>query len=162
MQLLDQLIIFAAKYLFVVLPAIGFLWFVRLPPRQKKEAMLLGVITGLLALASGRFVAMFFFDPRPFVAGHFQPLIPHEPDNGFPSDHTLLSSAVAMTVFLRDRRIGALLWVLVLLVGAGRIASGLHSPVDVAGSILFAIIAGVVADAVVRRFFGRVNRAGGS
>ncbi len=148
-----QLIIFAAKYLFLVLPIAGFFWFIRLPATAKKEALLLGVITGILALALGRLVALFFFDPRPFVTGHFTPLIPHEPDNGFPSDHTLLSSAIAMTVFLRNRPLGALLWVVTLLVAAGRVGSGLHSPIDVAGSIVFSIAAGVIADVVVRRFF---------
>ncbi len=149
----NQLIIFAAKYLFLLLPVIGFLWFIRLPRRAKIEAILIGVITGVVALALGRLVALFFFDPRPFVAGHFTPLIPHEPDNGFPSDHTLLSSAIAMTVFLRDRRVGAVLWLLVVLVGLGRIGSGLHSPIDVAGSIVFSVLAGLVADVVVRRVY---------
>ncbi len=151
--MLDSLIIFAAKYLFLVLPVIGFIWFIRLPVRAKKEVLVLGLITGALALVLGRLVALFYFDPRPFVARHFTPLIPHEPDNGFPSDHTLLSSAIAMTVFLRNRRIGAVLWLLVLLVAAGRIGSGLHSPIDVAGSIVFSIIAGLVANVVVRRVF---------
>ena len=149
----EQLIIFAAKYLFLVLPIIGAVWFIRLPLAEKKEALLLGAITGVLALAVGRLVAMFFFDPRPFVVHHFTPLIPHDPDNGFPSDHTLLSSAIAMTVFLRDRRVGTVLWVLALLVGAGRIASGLHSPIDVGGSIAFCVISGLVADSVTRRVF---------
>ena len=156
--MLDQLIIFTAKYLFLVLPVAGFLWFIQLPIRAKKEALLLGLVTGVLALALGRLAAMFFFDPRPFVAGHFTPLMPHAPDNGFPSDHTLLSSAIAMTVFLRNRRIGALLWFLVLLVGAGRIASGLHSPIDVAGSIAFSIVAGLLADSVARRVFSEFGR----
>jgi undecaprenyl-diphosphatase len=92
------------------------------------------------------------------VAGHFTPLIPHAPDNGFPSDHTLLSSAIAMTVFLRNRSIGGLLWFLTLLVAAGRIGSGLHSPIDVAGSIAFSIIAGVIAEILVRRIFGSLRK----
>ncbi len=157
--MLNQLIIFAAKYLFLLLPAIAFMWFVQLPPAAKKEVLVLGVITGVLALALGRFAALFFFDPRPFVAGHFTPLIPHAPDNGFPSDHTLLSSAIAITVFLRNRRIGVLLWFLVLLVGAGRIGSGLHSPVDVGGSIAFSIIAGLIADFIVHRAFAGSARS---
>lgn len=156
--MLDQLIIFAAKYLFLLLPVIGFFWFIQLPMAAKKEVLLLGLITGLLALALGRLAALFFFDPRPFVAGHFTPLIPHAPDNGFPSDHTLLSSAIAMTVFLRNRPIGGLLWFLTLLVAAGRIGSGLHSPIDVAGSIAFSIIAGVIAEILVRRIFGSLRK----
>lgn len=151
--MLNTLIIFAAKYLFLLLAGIACVWFVWLPRQQKKEVVVIGLVTGLLALLLGRIIAAIYFDPRPFVSGHFTPVIPHEPDNGFPSDHTLLSSAIAMTVLLRDRRVGAVLWLLAVLVGIGRIASGLHSPTDVIGSFILAAVAGVVADRVARRIF---------
>jgi undecaprenyl-diphosphatase len=100
---------------------------------------------------------VFYFDPRPFVTGHFAPLIPHNLDNGFPSDHTLLSSAIAMTVTLRNRSVGVVLWLLALLVGLARIASGLHSPTDVIASLVLAICAGFAADRVTRQVFGRAQ-----
>jgi undecaprenyl-diphosphatase len=154
--MLNTLIIVAANYLFLLLPLIALLWFLRLPRPLQKEIVVIGLITGALALILGRLIAKVYFDPRPFVSGHFMPLIPHEPDNGFPSDHTLLSSAIAMTVALRDRPVGAVLWVLAILVGVGRIASGLHSVTDVIGSFLLALGAGLVADRVARRIFRRI------
>jgi undecaprenyl-diphosphatase len=154
--MLNTLIVFAAKYLFLVVGGVAGIWFLRLPRQQKKEVLVIGLVTGLLALLLGRIIAAIYFDPRPFVSGHFVPLIPHEPDNGFPSDHTLLSSAIAITVVLRDRRVGTVLWVLAVLVGIGRIASGLHSPTDVIGSFVLTIVAGLVADRIARRIFRSV------
>ena len=150
----NSVIIFGAQYLYLLLALFAFVWFLRLPRQTKKEVLIIGLITGALALLLGRLIAIFYFDPRPFVSGHFTPLIPHDPDNGFPSDHTLLSSAIAMTVTLRDRRAGALLWVVALLVGMARIASGLHSATDVIGSFVLALCAGLVAD----RLEARISR----
>src|SRR5919199_4897641 len=33
-------------------------------------------------------------DPRPFAVEHFQPLLAHAADNGFPSDHALVAAAL--------------------------------------------------------------------
>ncbi|GAC1430765.1 MAG: hypothetical protein NVSMB68_03000 [Thermoanaerobaculia bacterium] len=151
--MLNPLIIVAAQYLFLLIALIAFLWFLRLPRSVQKEVLVIGLVTGVLALGLGRLLAIFYFDPRPFVTGHFTPLIPHDPDNGFPSDHTLLSSAIAMTVVLRSRRVGAMLWVLAVVVGIARIASGLHTPADVIGSFVLALCAGLLADRVARWTF---------
>ncbi len=96
---------------------------------------------GLFALALGTLANHLYFDPRPFVALHFTPLVPHAPDNGFPSDHTLLVSAVAMIGTLWNRRLGMALWILAILVAIGRVYVGLHHVLDVIASMVFAVIA---------------------
>lgn len=96
---------------------------------------------GLFALALGTLANHLYFDPRPFVALHFTPLVPHVPDNGFPSDHTLLVSAVAMIGTLWNRRLGMVLWILAILVAIGRVYVGLHHVLDVIASMVFAVIA---------------------
>ncbi|WP_419188808.1 phosphatase PAP2 family protein [Enhydrobacter aerosaccus] len=63
----------------------------------------------------------------------------HTPDNGFPSDHTLLLSALAALASCWNGRLSLLLWFIALLVGAARVYVGLHHPVDILGSILIAI-----------------------
>lgn len=87
-----------------------------------------------------KLLAMLYFDPRPFVVDHFTPLIPHDPDNGFPSDHTLLSAATASVVYPYSKKISMVLWVLTVLVGASRVYTGIHHPVDVLGSICIALV----------------------
>lgn len=148
----NELIVFAAKYLFLAILAAAFVYWIVAPLPTKKYLLILGIVVGAASLGAGRLIAHFYFDPRPFVSGHFTPLIPHEPDNGFPSDHTLLSSAVAATVTACNPALGIALWVVTLIVGVARVSSGLHHPIDVAGSILIAAAAAAVAHWALRRY----------
>ncbi len=113
------------------------------------------VLTLLLSFLGAQIAAALYNDPRPFVVGHYRPLIAHAADNGFPSDHSLLAAAiVAVVAFARW------LWTLpfVLLGGmveAARIGAGLHHPIDVIGSdvvvIIAALVAAVLAPSIARR-----------
>ncbi|MDQ2741497.1 MAG: phosphatase PAP2 family protein [Chloroflexota bacterium] len=113
------------------------------------------VLTLLLSFLGAQIAAALYNDPRPFVVGHYRPLIAHVADNGFPSDHSLLAAAiVAVVAFARW------LWTLpfVLLGGiveAARVGAGLHHPIDVVGSdgvvIIAALLASLLAPAIARR-----------
>jgi undecaprenyl-diphosphatase len=155
--LFDAMIVFAAKYLFLLILAAAFVYWLVAPLPTKKYLLILGIIVGAASLGAGRLIAHFYFDPRPFVAGHFTPLIPHEPDNGFPSDHTLLSSAVAATVTACNPALGIALWVVTLIVGVARVLSGLHHAIDVAGSIVIAAAAAAIAHAALRHSSRRLR-----
>src|SRR6266850_2205530 len=75
-------------------------------------------------------------DPRLCVLGHFSPLVPHKPNNGFPSDHVLWSAATAAIIFPSNRYQSIILWLLTILVGAARVHAGIHHPIDIAVSAL--------------------------
>lgn len=149
----DGLIVVAAQYLFLVIPIVAFVYWLRVPPAAKKYLVVLGLTVGLGALATGRLIAHFYFDARPFSRHHFTPLIAHEPDNGFPSDHTLLSSAIAATVTACSAPLGACLWIVTAVVGIARIRAGLHTPIDVGGSMVIAGGLAIVAHVLLRRRF---------
>jgi undecaprenyl-diphosphatase len=91
----------------------------------------------LLSLVGTRVVS----SPRPFIVTGRPALIPSATDNGFPSDHTLLVATVAAVITLVDRRAGAVFWALALVVGVARVLAGVHHPIDVAGSVVIALIA---------------------
>lgn len=103
------------------------------------------VYTLMLALAIGwgiaRILGLFISHTQPFDVGGFEPLIPHEVNNSFPSDHTLVSGIAAAIAWLHSRSIGALLFASALLVGTARVAAGLHYPVDIAASLVLAVCA---------------------
>lgn len=147
----NEVIIIVAKYLYLAIPAAALIYWILAPTPTKKYLVILGIIVALASLITSRIVAHFFFDPRPFVIGHFTPLIPHAPDNGFPSDHTLLGSVVAGTVTACNPFLGAALWLVTMAVGAARILAGVHSPIDVAGSICIGATAAAVAHFLLRR-----------
>lgn len=138
---MDPLIIFGAKYL-IVISALAALWVVwRLPRKEQIRFTILAVISLPLALILAKVAGQFYVNERPFVVGNFVPLVPHGADNGFPSDHTLLSSALAMLVLLYRTRVGIMLWVIAAIVGLSRVAAGVHHFIDVLGAAAIAVLA---------------------
>ena len=90
-------------------------------------------------------------DPRPFAVEHFVPLIPHKPNNGFPSDHVLWSAATAAIIFPSNKYVSLILWLLTILVGASRVHLGVHYPIDIVGSIAMAIVVASIVYLIIRR-----------
>ncbi len=141
---MNSIIIICAEYLYLVLLLAAAIFFFKQPRKIQKSMIICGVIVAPLSYILAKIGSHLYYDTRPFVVGHFIPLIPHALDNGFPSDHMLLVSAVAMIVTFYNKRLGAILWVLALLVGIARVAAGIHHVTDIAGSIIFVLIAAAV------------------
>ncbi len=138
---MDTLIIFCANYLYLVVVAIAIVYTLLQSREKQKQILILAIIALPLAYIVAKIGGVLYYDPRPFVVGHFTPLIPHTPDNGFPSDHTLLTAAISSVFFVSSKRISIVLWALTLVVGIARVMAGIHHPVDIIGSI---VIAGVI------------------
>ncbi|MDP1846072.1 MAG: phosphatase PAP2 family protein [Candidatus Moranbacteria bacterium] len=133
---MNILIIYSAKYLLFVSMVIAVLYFLKQPRQKQKEALVFALILFPLSYIVAKIISRFYFDPRPFVTGNFTPLIPHAPDNGFPSDHTLLGAAIAAVIFRLNKKAGLLLFFMALFVGLARILAGVHHAADIAGSML--------------------------
>lgn len=138
---MNILAIGAAKYLYLLGLLIGLVVLWKLPAARKKHLIIYGILSGVLALVIARLAGLVYFDPRPFVIGHFTPLVSHSPDNGFPSDHTLLLAAIAAVLWPYSRKGAVLAGVIAVVVGAARVYVGIHHPVDIIGSIVFAVLA---------------------
>ena len=138
---MNNLIIFGAKYLIYMLLLGAAFYFFTLEKKRRKELLIFAAIVLPSAYVLAKISALLYWDPRPFVVGGFVPLIPHAPDNGFPSDHTLLVSAVALVVFAFNKKVGSAFLLLALVVGFSRVLAGVHHAVDVFGSLVFAAIA---------------------
>jgi undecaprenyl-diphosphatase len=94
--------------------------------------------------AVAKIISLFYYSTLPFVEGNFTPLIPHEADNGFPSDHTLLGAGISSVIYFFNKKVSAVLWALTLIVGISRVYAGVHHPVDIVGSIIVALAATVI------------------
>jgi undecaprenyl-diphosphatase len=103
--------------------------------------------------------------PRPFMLGLAANVFDHAPDSSFPSDHATVLFAVAAAFAFqpasRLRLLGAIVALIGLAVGWGRVALGVHFPFDILGA---AIIAGLseclVAARVMRIPLSVVTRIG--
>lgn len=113
--------------------------FFRLEREKQKDLVILAIISFPLIFLAAKIGAYVYFDPRPFVVGHFTPLVAHEPDNGFPSDHALLLSSVTMLFVFYQRRISCVLLTLTAIVACSRVYVGIHHFVDVLASVLMAV-----------------------
>jgi len=149
---MNILIIFTAKYLLFISAAIAIIYFLKQSRQKQKETLIFAVILLPLSYIIAKIVGHFYFDPRPFVAGHFTPLFPHAADNGFPSDHTLLGVAIAFAVFRFNKKLGLFLLLLAILVGIARVLAGVHHAADIAGSIVIAAIAYFCMDYFFSRY----------
>ena len=140
----DAVIIFIAQYLYLFVLLLGAVFFFREPRGEWKQLIVCGAVVAALAFIASRVAAFFYYDPRPFVVGRFTPLFPHAADNGFPSDHALLTGAIATVVYLFNKKWSIAFWALAFLIGWARVASGVHHTTDIAGSFAIAIASGAV------------------
>jgi len=138
---MDLIIVFTAKYPVYISAVVALAYFFRQSRARQKEILIFAAILLPVSYVVAKLAGLLFFDARPFVAGHFAPLIPHAPDNGFPSDHTLLGAAIAFVIFRFNKKLGWSLLLLALLTGLARIAAGVHHIVDILGSIIIAALA---------------------
>ena len=139
-NILETIFIFGAQYLYIIALIIAFLWFLKQARARQREVLTLMCICLPLIFIASFIAGHLYYNPRPFVLGNFKPLIPHKPNNGFPSHHVLLISAISAVIFLFSRRVSLLLWILTLFVGLSRVYAGVHHIVDVATSVLISVI----------------------
>lgn len=156
---MHTLLLICAKYLIGVIVLLAGLYWLTLPKKQKIIMVVYGVITAILAYGLAKIGSALFYDTRPFVGTGISPLYPHGADNGFPSDHTLLGATVAMTVYAMSKKWGFVLFALTVVVGGSRVVGHIHRPIDIIGSIVFAIIAGIVAGFVTPKVVERLHKA---
>lgn len=132
------IIIYSAKYLFLVSIVIFLIYLWKTSKKNRIAIIQLTIISFPITWLTAKILSFLIFDPRPFVVDHVTPLIPHVADNGFPSDHTLITMAIASVVFAYNRKIGSVLIILALIVGTARVLARVHHPLDIIGSTVIA------------------------
>ncbi len=123
----------------------------------RRTAVAAGLSAGL-ALAVGKVISELVDRARPFVQDpHGVHLFAsHTADPGFPSDHATGAFAVAMAIWLRDRRWGTLALIAAALLSVGRVAVGVHFPSDVVAGAALGIAAALAL--YIRPVRDRINR----
>ncbi len=127
------------------------LWFSGTSPtsRQRNQRAVLAAFTStFLGNAVVKAMNLAFYRPRPF-AGHSVRLLFYYPsDSSFPSNAAFVGFSVATAVWLVNRKVGLVMYVLALLLALSRVCGGVHYPSDILGGMLIGIVAAYL---VVRR-----------
>jgi membrane-associated phospholipid phosphatase len=124
----DVLASIAAQFALYACVAVAALaWLRRKPERLLLPAVIAGVVVVLLDLLAGSI----FHEARPFIRMGVTPLVPHDNDNGFPSDHSAAAAFVATIALFIDPALGVVAWLFAFALGIGRTFCLLHTPLDV-------------------------------
>ena len=152
---MDSIIVFLAKYLifFIVLLAIYSIY----AEKNCREIILAFMIAGFIALFLSAVSSALCYNPRPFVAHNIQPLFAHGPDNGFPSEHTVLAMTLTAVVYFYRRNIAIAALMMTVLVGSARVWAHVHSWIDIIGGLVIGVIAGVAGVLIARYILSKVN-----
>lgn len=85
------------------------------------------------------FMNLAFFRPKPFTSLGAQVILYHNTDSAFCANAAVLGFALAFSVLLYNRKVGAVMVTLASFMGLARIAAGVHYPLDVAGGLLLGL-----------------------
>src|SRR5579862_3053467 len=138
----NDLIIFGAKYLFLVSVLITFFVFFKLNGRRRWQFLIAMIMAGLASVIFVKLLGKLYFHPRPFVLEHIKPLVAHGADNGFPSEHATYTAAIASVLYFYKEKLGIAAFIIAVLVGFSRVLAHVHSPIDVLAGLAIGIIAG--------------------
>jgi undecaprenyl-diphosphatase len=115
----------------------------RVNKQAKIQFVIATILAGIFAVLLAKIAAKLYYYPRPFVTEHVKPLISHPADNGFPSDHALLTMTLTAITYYFSRKIAAIMLVFTILVGVARVLAKVHSPIDIAAGWAIGIVGAV-------------------
>jgi len=141
---------FSAQYLLYIIAAVALVWWITQPKKEKLSIAIFGALALFIAFVLLLISAKFYYDTRPFIVLGITPLFPHSPDNGFPSDHTILAMTIAFVVTFFDRRVGTILILLSVVLGVSRVLAYIHHPIDIIASTALAAIAVLLTAGILK------------
>lgn len=116
---------------------------------KKIHEIIFVFFAGVFAWCIASILKIIIHTPRPFdLFTNVHSLIP-ETGFAFPSGHATFYSALAVSLFFCNKKIGYLFMFFALLIGLARIVAGVHFPIDILGGFVL----GTLISISVKRFF---------
>lgn len=136
---------FIADGTVVLAVVIGMYALIRHIPESKKyEAYCRILMAGLTAFLLAKLLAVLYQPEvlRPFELMGVKPGAAYLNNPGFPSDHALFVTAITLAVWFETKHkvFSGILVLLLVLVCIGRVVALVHTPLDVIGGILVALL----------------------
>lgn len=105
--------------------------------RQRHQRAVLNAVAALvIANLIVKALNLVYWRWRPFTFHGVTLLFYHPSDSSFPSNAATVGFCIATSIWLFDRKMGAVLFVVAALLGISRIIGGVHYPSDILGGIL--------------------------
>lgn len=144
----DFLITFFASFMiWFLFLGLGVLWVI--DGKIKKEQVIHALFACGVSWIIAFLIKYFFPTTRPFLINHKEIDVLMRPTDGaFPSEHSTLAFALAVTVFLHDRKVGWVFLVTAALIGASRVLANVHYPVDILGGAFLGTIVAVIVEKI--------------
>lgn len=146
----DKVVIFIAEtlpYVVIILAGLFLLFYYKVLPSQnpirelliKWKEFTIFSFSCISAWALTKILKILFYTPRPFEAlPQVSPLFA-ETGFAFPSAHSTFFMALAVYIFLLNKKIGYVFVFLALLIGFARIIAGVHFPIDILGGFILGV-----------------------
>src|SRR5690606_23360701 len=142
-------ITFMASFMILVLFAgLAILWLI--DGKIKQEVALHAIVSVLVAWLFSEMIKGLFPTLRPYQINGKLPVtftLMHS-SGSFPSSHTAVAFAIATSVWLHDKKIGAVFMFGAVLVAIGRVMSNVHYPTDVLGGAIIGFLVSYTMDRV--------------
>jgi len=107
----------------------------------KKETVIHAVFSCAIAYVVTDLIKNYVPTIRPFMINGLIPISLVIPtDSAFPSTHTAVGFALAVTILKHDKKVGVLYLIMAGLVGIARIMAQVHYPIDIIAGALIGII----------------------
>lgn len=142
----------ASALIWLLYMSLIILWFV--DGRIKKEQVVHALVAGGIAFVATFILKHLIHSVRPYILNGMQTSVFLNPTDGaFPSAHTALAFSLAVTIFMHDKKVGALFLILALSIGTARVLANVHYPIDIiGGAFLGTFIAVLVEKTHFRKF----------
>jgi undecaprenyl-diphosphatase len=127
------------------------MWFAAHDPalrERNQRTVLFAMVSIGIASALMVLINHYYFRTRPFITlppGSVNLLFYPPTDSSFPSNFAAVIFALAIAVFIKNRKYGSWLLALAVVSGFGRIYIGIHYPLDILGGAGVALVACLIS-----------------
>jgi len=134
---MNQIINFLdATLIWVLILTIPYLWL-----KNKKYISIRTLLSGLFGWFIAHLIKNIYPTTRPYISQGINALVSNPPTTGaFPSAHTTTAFAIATSIYLYNKQLGVISYILAILIGLLRILGRVHYPLDILGGAIIGIL----------------------
>jgi len=150
---LDVVAVFCAQYLFYVLILGVVIYFVA-DRRRWQDMAIISIGSAIIArFGLTTIIRWSYYHPRPYwVLQNVHLLLAKETEASFPSGHTIFAFALAMGVYLYNKKLGRWYFIAAGLIGVARVFVGAHWPFDIVAGAALGILVTYVCNWVYQKY----------